>query len=391
MWWFFLGLVLLATQYAFAVATRKGVNHILISVHALIITSAIYLCTQIFLSAHFSSNFLWGVPVNIMRTDAGVMKLTSDLLTLETMVMALEKDIVKLRVQAKQLTAQQKYQQYHLFNKLVQIERTTRLNPVLFQRLGPLSNINLPDRSGSVEAVANIAAFEALVKQNVAEGTVLESEGTEALTLMQELRENFIKTRQYRDETIAKITEYNTPPQNDEEPEVQVIEPTLEVEAEVEPQDYTYSSNMSISDRENFLLWSGHKMMSDISAIQEKLAKTTTTLVNKTSLLLYYRNVIRTDEGSALYRVSASNTTVTFVFMSDHVIEAVKPGDSVLRCRLGPLWCKDIGIVKELYTQPQQASHPFTGKQVDGFLVEIQLKDSKTHERIIYIRRQLYD
>jgi hypothetical protein len=398
--------------------TRRNVHYLRVLVNTAIISAIIFFCTHLFLSAYYSTNITWGTPVTIRRTDEGVIQLMESLELIQLKIQKLEAEITKLRKQATQLTLQEKYLNDHLYRKLIEIDRASRLNPVLLQRIGPRSNLHLRDVSGAAEALSKISLMETSVEQSVQDGTAAPEEATDLLALLKELRENFRTMQKSRDDLLEKLSlneEAITQVQYQEPEDQPVPEPPPEPELAPEPEPAPelkpprhyepssppvqipapepepYVRSMSISDPDSDLLWSGHKLMGDVRAVLAQLVESTLLAVQKSNELLYYRKAARIEEGSALYRASVTEAPVLFMFMEQAALEVLQPGDPIFKCKFGLLWCDKIGYIKLLYPQAQKAAHPYTGRIVDGFLVEIELTDKKGgSSHVLHVHRPLF-
>lgn len=388
----YLGLALLVAQYVGAMYLKRDVRHLCIATNTACLLAAIFLGYHLVLSNHYRTGFLWGVPVSILRTNDGVIKLVTELEAMEVTLQKLETDVKQLRRFTTQLTLQQRYSNHHLYNRLVEVDQTSRLNPILLHRLGPYSNINLPDRSGTTEVIASLIAYEATIRQQLIEGTLPINDGIEALAILTELRENLEKTRLYQTELKNKLITYYASKQlmyfqePVRQPQYEELEPSYE---EMLPEPSPYERGMSISDHEASILYKGHHLMGMISETQLKLVQTTYELMDKLSKLMHYREAVRLGEESAFYRVSSSGEQlITFLFMEDRAIEAIKSGDPIFQCRLGIFRCSQVGVVKRLYVQPQRSAHPYTGVVLDGFLAEVELSNEASRARVLHIKQQ---
>jgi hypothetical protein len=246
--------------------------------------------------------------------------------------------------------------------------------------------------------------METSVEQSVQDGTAAPEEATDLLALLKELRENFRTMQKSRADLLEKLSlneEAITQVQY-QEPEDQPVpelkpprhyepsSPPVQIPAP-EPEPEPYVRSMSISDPDSDLLWSGHKLMGDVRAVLAQLVESTLLAVQKSNELLYYRKAARIEEGSALYRASVTEAPVLFMFMEQAALEVLQPGDPIFKCKFGLLWCDKIGYIKLLYPQAQKAAHPYTGRIVDGFLVEIELTDKKGgSSHVLHVHRPLF-
>lgn len=299
----------------------------------------------------------------------------------------LQAEIQKHREEVKRLLEQHKYLHKKLFNATVLLDEKSKMSFMLINRFGPMGNLHLKDFTKTAEAEVKVSTYSV----NLPADSPLRD-------VMDDLRESLSQEKIERQLYLQKIGEYHIMKLEEESIRAQMkaeeeqrrweeslnkpyepipyqsselipYDPNQPIEPEVPVEPISYRSHNRISEADGMLLYDTHKLMSDIQAVQTRMAKVVTMIVDKYELLDSY---------------SAPPVPSKYMFMQEKSRGHVDEGMKLFACTLRLFWCTRVGTVKGILGQHATGRHPVSGKMVDGFVVEIEL--DKDHHEILHVR-----
>jgi len=321
--------------------------------------------------SYFDHAPYWGVPIKIQEDTY----IAEEHAVVVAGVQTLPMKIAKLQESAKSLVQQEKYLYNELFNWIVRLEQESRMLPEAIAKIGPMANMDLKDLTGTDKALDAVNQYQAELPMD----SVLRTMTSGLLMNLNQpkiFKSHFLEHMYQHQTENPIVVEYTAPVYVYVAPEADAdgyVDPNAQPQiVEVSPAYQNRSWN--ISEEDGKILGMAHKIHTDIDLVQIKLVKTTIEIVTNMRLLDNYQQQLATNNENPTVRVSVAKAPVTFMFMQAKSKAYVWAGQPIFRCRLGTMWCRQVGHVKEVFDKPHKAN-AFSRKPVDGFLVEIELQD----------------
>ncbi len=76
-------------------------------------------------------------------------------------------------------------------------------------------------------------------------------------------------------------------------------------------------------------------------------------------------------------RMRATQRNVTVAFVPYDNMDEARPGEPLYGCALQLVWCKRVGVIKEVYEGEVTATHPARDSELRGVMVEIELDEPR--------------
>jgi hypothetical protein len=418
MLWFLIFVVVALIQWVYY---RNGEYFpaIRIVIISLCVTLIAYLGSYFYMRMYFDNSIRWGIPVRILKTDDKMVSFNSNVQSLSQTINQLDERVLKLDRTLKGQVQRHAVLYNELFKSIVRLEKESNLNPVQIERLGPLSNIDLPDRSKALEVLALANHLEMLISTQEIAKSISPNDLYELKNQINELKASFADARHHRkllfdniynDTNTFKRTNFDPLPENEtpilepapyvapqyEPPEVQKL-PELEYTPPYQPipQPYVppspYDRSMKISSKDLQLLWDSHRIMAEITVAEQEMSKISFQILEKTQQLIELKKLMKQSTESAQFKVTLSNAPITFMFVPEKALHFLQPGYPLYDCRVGVFWCDNIGEVKYVYPQLQSGDQPYSGREINGYITEITLTREVKNKDMLFVFHPLFD
>ncbi|WP_198969028.1 hypothetical protein [Xylophilus sp. ASV27] len=130
----------------------------------------------------------------------------------------------------------------------------------------------------------------------------------------------------------------------------------------------------------------GYRMQ--LENLRLKLQQNTQEADNKRREAAQLRQIIATLSDSPYFRVTQSDTPLSFAFVPYDNEAVARPGQPVFDCVLHVIVCRRVGSVTRVHRDEERAQHPLFKLETRGFLVELDLTESQAAKsRVLFIGR----
>lgn len=316
----------------------RGQDPIRVATHAVIVVFVLYTMTV-----------LWNVvrPLSHNHESEPVALSAEERSSIQLHVQNLQADIPKLETSIRRLIKLQELQYHNLVIALDKIEERHRLHPDIFEAIGPASSLNLLEHPKASWSLSLLMDIEVYARQAVDVSAISAFEADQALNRAIALRANFDQLQEYRqlfydrrysleeqraiDEAqlalsdaelelkiLSQPPEYRVIEEPIPEEERYLYEPPpsawnlyqsppvyepprtrqriIEIRPKLPPRPPNpYLRRRNISDRQASLLYIGHKLIADISAVQASINQLTFEIVEKQRTILQLKQALKTN------------------------------------------------------------------------------------------------
>lgn len=321
--------------------------------------------------SYIDNSKYWGIPFHVENTshEPDVTKLSS-----------IPDSISKHRREIQFLADQQKYLYNKLLNATINLEKNSRLDLDLLDRIGPIANLYLRDLTRTDEAVYAIAVYEANLpadspkRDDMSDLRIaLDQEKKAKYSFLEKLSEWRQKEAEAEAERAAiKAREEYERMMNPPPIDYSVYVDPNYVEEEPVVEDINYRTSTRIYGKDSEMLGLAHAIMADIHMTQAKMASLVKLTVREYEML------------------DAANTDIvptnsTYMFVRDRSAEILQEGQPLYDCLIGIYWCSRVGVVKGTTGQSATRSSPTSSKIQPGFLIPIELTNSAASKSLLFI------
>lgn len=375
------------------------------------------------MTSYYYNSRYWGIPLRMIRDEAGVLQIHEEQQNLEQLVSELNLSIARDQSKIPKLVDQQRYLYYQLLKATIDLEKNAQIDSNLLNMWGPLANLNLRDFTRTSDALNALDTYEATLpvesprRQVIDQArTALGQSGKSKQEYLEKLSAYHIKEQEEEAKRAAALAEAerkrfeaslnqpalipapqsqpkvkqkevpealeSIPPEESkveqyEDPNIPAPEPQEDPPPEgVEPiAFFPTKSSTSATDKDGELLYKADRIQADIDTVQRQIAQLSLGIVNKYKQMDEYNVQIQQAQNTTF--VPGQKMPIRYMYVRDKALEFIKPGMPLFVCDVGVFWCSEVGTVKGPTGQSAKGRNPVSGKMEDGVLMEIELTNPK--------------